>query len=104
MCIRDRANTENNPSQNNKSGLVNPRTFQPSNEGEVAAWEAWNQLEHANLMAFKVTYLTALNKGLPAEKFFQFVSEIKQDNTIKNPGAVFNSKVQTYLEKKEDQS
>jgi len=98
------ANTENNPSQNNKSGLVNPRTFQPSNEGEVAAWEAWNQLEHANLMAFKVTYLTALNKGLPAEKFFQFVSEIKQDNTIKNPGAVFNSKVQTYLEKKEDQS
>ena len=98
------ANTENKPSQNNENSLVDPRTFQPSNEGEVAAWEAWNQLEHTNLMAFKVTYLTALNKGLPAEKFYQFVSEIKQDNTIKNPGAVFNNKVQAYLKNKEDRS
>ncbi|OGG29415.1 hypothetical protein A2971_03955 [Candidatus Gottesmanbacteria bacterium RIFCSPLOWO2_01_FULL_46_21] len=98
------ANTENKPSQNNENSLVDPRTFQPSNEGEVAAWEAWNQLEHTNLMAFKVTYLTALSKGLPAENFYQFVSEIKQDNTIKNPGAVFNNKVQTYLEGKEDRS
>jgi len=98
------ANTGNNTSQNNENSLVDPRTFQPSNGGEVAAWEAWNQLEHTNLMAFKVTYLTALHKGLTAEKFYQFVSEIKQDNTINNPGAVFNNKVQTYLKDKEDRS
>ena len=98
------ANTQNKPNQEKESGLVDPRTFQPSNEGEVAAWEAWNQLEHHNLMAFKVTYLTALHKGLPAEKFYHFVSEIKQDSTIKNPGAVFNNKVQAYLKSKGDQS
>lgn len=98
------ANTQTKPIQEKENGLVDPRTFQPSNEGEVAAWEAWNQLEHNNLMAFKVTYLTALHKGIPAEKFYQFVSEIKQDNTIKNPGAVFNNKVQSCLERKEDQS
>lgn len=69
----------------------------------MAALEAWNQLEHFNPMAFQVTYLTALHKGLPPDKFYQFTSEIKQDPTIKNAGAVFNSKVQAYLEGKEEQ-
>src|SRR3990167_11127788 len=101
---KSETNTQNKPNQNNENSLVDHRTFKPSNEGEVAAWEAWNQLEHTNLMAFKVTYLTALSKGLSAEKFYQFVSEIKQDNTINNLGAVFNNKVQTYLKNKEDQS
>ena len=76
---------------------ANPKTFQPSTEGEVAALEAWNQLEHFNPMAFQVTYLTALHKGLPPDKFYQFTSEIKQDQTIKNAGAVFNQKVKDYL-------
>lgn len=83
---------------------ANPKTFQPSTEGEVVALEAWNQLEHYNPMAFQVTYLTALYKGLPPDKFYQFVSEIKQDSTIEKPGAVFNSKVQAYLEEKEERS
>lgn len=80
---------------------ANPKTFQPTTEGEVAALDAWDQLEHFNPMAFQVTYLTALNKGLPSDKFYQFVNEIKQDPTIEKPGAVFNSKVQAYLEEKE---
>lgn len=76
---------------------ANPKTFQPTTEGEVAALEAWDQLEHFNPMAFQVTYLTALHKGLPPDKFYQFTSEIKQDPTIKNAGAVFNQKVKDYL-------
>lgn len=84
--------------------MANPKTFQANTEGEVAALEAWNQLEHFNPMAFQVTYLTALHKGLPPDKFYQFVSEIKQDPTIEKPGAVFNSKVQAYLEGKEGKS
>lgn len=78
-------------------GFANPKTFQPTTEGEVAALEAWDQLEHFNPMAFQVTYLTALHKGLPPDKFYQFVSEIKQDPTIQNAGAVFNQKVKDYL-------
>jgi len=77
---------------------ANPKTFEASTEGEVAALEAWNQLEHFNPMAFQVTYLTALHKGLSPDKFYQFVSEIKQDPTIQNAGAVFNQKVKDYLE------
>lgn len=77
---------------------ANPKTFQPSTEGEVAALEAWDQLEHFNPMAFQVTYLTALHKGLSPDKFYQFVSEIKQDPTIEKPGAVFNQKVKDYLD------
>lgn len=80
---------------------ANPKTFEASTEGEVAALEAWDQLEHFNPMAFQTTYLTALHKGLPPDKFYQFVSEIKQDLTIEKPGAVFNSKVHTYFEGKE---
>lgn len=80
-----------------KRTWTNPKTFIPSTEKEVAALEAWNQLEHQNPMAFQVTYLTALEKGLPTSLFYQFVSEIKQDSTIKNAGAVFNKKVEAYL-------
>lgn len=84
-------------------GFTNPKTFQSTSEGEVAAWQTWNKLEPNNPMAFQVTYLTALNKGLPPSMFYQFASEIKQDDTIRNPGAVFNDKVRDYLEGKEKQ-
>ncbi len=80
--------------------VIAPKGFQPSNEGEAAAYEAWNQLEHNNLLAFSTTYYAAYKKGLPASLFYQFVSEIKQDETIKNRGAVFNSKLAGYLEQK----
>lgn len=80
--------------------IVNPRTFEPSSEGEVAALEAWKKLEPKNSLAFKITYLNALGKGLPSNMFYQFVSEIRQDSTIRNPGAVFNEKVSSYLKTK----
>ncbi len=80
--------------------VIAPKGFQPSNEGEAAAYEAWNQLEHNNLLAFSTTYYAAYKKGLPASLFYQFVSEIKQDETIKNRGAIFNSKVTSYFEQK----
>lgn len=107
---------ESNPKEFNKSELnnndiadehsykenyiVNPRTFEPSSEGEVAALEAWGKLEPTNPLALKITYLNALGKGLPPNMFYQFVSEIRQDSTIRNPGAVFNEKVTLYLKTK----
>jgi len=107
--------SESNPSEVNKSesneignadkpykgnGIaVSPKNFEPSSEGEVAALEAWEKLDHSHPWAFGTTYLNALCKGLPASMFYQFTSEIQQDNSVKNPGAVFNSKVKEYLEK-----
>lgn len=105
---------ESNPSEVNKSEvnesnvaekhsykgngvMVNPKTFEPSSEGEVAALEAWRKLEPGNPLAFKTTYLNALGKGLPANMFYQFSSEIRQDNSIRNPGAIFNKKVEAYI-------
>lgn len=79
------------------NGIVNPHTYQPSSEGEVAALEAWRKLEPTNPLAFKATYLNALTKGLPPSMFYLFASEIKQDNSVKKPGAVFNKKVETYF-------
>lgn len=89
----------NNTSQDGFQ-IITPKGFQPSNEGEAAAYEAWNQLEHNNPLAFSTTYYTAYKKGLPASLFYQFVSEIKQDESIKNRGAIFNNKVKGYFEQK----
>ncbi len=80
--------------------IVNPRAFEPSSEGELAALEAWKKLEPANPLALKTTYLNALSRGLSPNMFYQFVSEIKQDNTVRNPGAIFNEKVASYLRTK----
>jgi len=101
---QDKTNSPKTEPNKEGKGWVNPKTFQPSNEGELAALDAWDKLEHYNPMAFKLTYLTALYKGLPPDKFYQFVSEIKQDPTVEKPGAVFNSKVQAYFEEREDHS
>jgi len=77
--------------------VINPKTFEPQNEGEVAAKEAWEQLEPNNPYAFQSTYLKALEEGLPTTLFYEYTSQIKQDPSIKNPGAVFNKKVEDYL-------
>ncbi len=82
------------------SKLINPRTFEPSSKEETAALEVWKRLESNNLLAFKSTYLGACKRGLPATIFYQFASEIEQDPTIKNPGAIFNQKVDDYLQRK----
>lgn len=89
-----------NNSSTNDYKVLNPKNFIPSNEGEAAAYEAWNQLEHTNPFSFTTTYYAAYKKGLPPSLFYQFSSEIKQDESIKNKGAVFNSKVVGYFEER----
>lgn len=80
--------------------IINPKTFTPGNEVEVAAHKAWNTLEPNNPIALQSTYLKAAKLGLPPTKFYEFVSEIKQDPTINNKGAVFNQKLRVYLDGK----
>lgn len=89
-------------SSKNRAGVINPKTFDPKSEGELAAKEAWDKLESYNPLAFNTTYLKALQRGLPTNLFYQFVSEIKQDPTIENKGAVFNKKVNDYFAKEVD--
>jgi hypothetical protein len=91
-----------NTYKENSSGFTNildPKQYQPKNAGEVAAKDAWLKLEPNNSRAFYTTYLQATHDGLPPSYFYTFVSEIKQSNADK-PGAVFNSKVKSYFERK----
>jgi phage replication O-like protein O len=89
-----------NNSSNSDYEFLNPKNFTPSNEGEAAALYAWENLEPNNPFAFKTTYYAVYKKGLPAFLFYQFTSEIKQDPTIKNLGAIFNNKVSGYFEQR----
>jgi hypothetical protein len=93
------SNVADKSSYKGNGDMVNPKTFKPSSDGELAALEAWKKLEPENPVAFKITYLHALSNGLPSSIFYLFTSEIRQDNTIKNPGAVFNKKVKDYFER-----
>lgn len=85
-----------NPYKQSEQVRVNPEFFAPSNETEYAAKTAWEQLEPNNPGSFGF-YLWAIKQGLPAQKFYEFASEIKQNPIIKNKGAVFNKKVRDYL-------
>lgn len=80
---------------------VDPRKFQPSNEGETAAFEAWLTLDPYNYPAFGDIYLSAYKRGLPPDFFYQFTSDIKQDPDVKKKSAAFKSKVDEYFEKKQ---
>ncbi|OIP58158.1 MAG: hypothetical protein COX79_01815 [Candidatus Levybacteria bacterium CG_4_10_14_0_2_um_filter_36_16] len=80
------------------SKVINPRTFTPSNDGESIALETYKRLEPNNPFAFQATYLKALKRGLPLHLFGEFASQIEQDNSVKNRGAVFNIKVDEYFE------
>lgn len=79
------------------SMIIDPKDFIPSNVGETAALEAFVALEPNNRKSLSTTYLRAYKKGLPVDLFYRFVSEIEQDNTIKKPGAIFNTKVDQYF-------
>lgn len=79
---------------------TNPKSFAPSNAGEAAALDTWSMLEPFNPFAFQTTYLWAYKKKLPPDLFYQFTSEIQQDDSVKNKGAVFRTKVEDYLNKK----
>lgn len=79
--------------------LIDLKRFIPSNAGETAALEAFVALEANNRPAFTTTYYQAYKRGLPVDRFYQFTSEIEQDRTIRNRGAVFNKKVNDFLTK-----
>lgn len=70
---------------------ADPNSFTPSNETEDAAQRAWQRLEPGKPQSFGF-YLNAARKGLSVTEFDRFVSEIKSDPTITNPGAVFVKK------------
>ncbi|MBC7264776.1 MAG: hypothetical protein H5T64_10555 [Chloroflexi bacterium] len=48
-------------------------------------------------------FYSQVARALPDEVIFRFLSEIKDDKTIENRGAVFTSKVKRYLEKERDE-
>lgn len=80
--------------------IINPKEFSPSNENESMAFETWKRLEPDNPKALQTTYLKALKLKLPLYKFGEFASEIEQDSTIENKGAIFQVKVVRYLKEK----
>lgn len=84
----------------NPNALLDPSRYQSKNAEEAAAKEVWFKLEPNNRLAFSTTYLNAARKGVPASVIYQFCSEIRQDKSIMNPGAVFQKKVNDYLDKK----
>ncbi len=87
----------NNFSKNIEQRLtVHPNTFKPANSDEYTALEAWQRIEPQNPNSFPL-YLSAIGRGLPSGLLLEFASEIEQDNSIKNRGAVFNKKVTDYL-------
>lgn len=93
-----------NTSFNTENTRANPKGFKPMDAGQAAALDAHFKLEPYNPASFHSTYLKAYQKGLPADKFYEFVSEIQQSSNTKKPGAVFNSKVNTYFEEKNNDS
>ena len=77
--------------------FTDPNDYPVSNPDEYAALEAWKKLEPDNKSAFFTTYLPAVRKGIKADSFYRFASEIHQDKTIKNKGSVFQSKVKSII-------
>ncbi len=80
--------------------FVDPKTFEPNSESEVAALAVHRKLEPNNKRAFTTTYLWAALQGLPANLFYQYCSEIQQSKTVRNSGAVFRTKALEYIEKR----
>jgi hypothetical protein len=99
--------TQVNITEDSKKEIEKSETnseFKPNNNDEYSALFAWKSLEPENKSALHTTYLNAVRKGIKANTIFRFVSEIKQDHTIKNPGRVFNKKVEDYILKEDDKS
>ena len=74
---------------------VDPATFMPHNAADVAARDAWQALEPKNPDSFGL-YLHLAKLGMSADMFYRLTSEIRQDLTVENKGALFNSKAMEY--------
>ncbi len=83
----------------NEFNKVDPLLFSAQTESQDAALKAWTKLEPNNPGSFPF-YLAMVKKGLPAEKFYQFTSDILNDSKISPSarGKVFNHKVAQYFE------
>ncbi len=75
---------------------INPHIFIPRSELQHSALAVWKKIEPGKPENFKF-YLWAARKVRPSHKFFILASEVNQDKTIKNKGAVFVWKVMDYL-------
>ena len=82
--------------KNQKKGKTHPYQFVPINRVYFAALEAWKMVEPDKPDSFGL-YLWAAKQGVPYDKLFQFAAEVKEDETIRNKGAVFNDKIMTFL-------
>lgn len=74
----------------------NPNTFKPNNAAQEAALYAWKTLEPNQPDSFSV-YLKFVKNGLSSDIIYRITSEIKQDPTVRNKGALFNTKAYEYL-------
>lgn len=104
---KDRLNTSKNSDKQvgisikkeSQLKFVDPTKFNPDSSAQNAALETWQTLESDKPNSFSF-YLWAAKKGLPVQKFYEFASEIKQDRTILNKGAIFVHKVMIYLQER----
>lgn len=77
---------------------LSPMTFTPTNERETMALQTWQKLEPNKPWTFENTYLPALKKGLPIEKFEEFTNEILAlGEDVENRGALFNWKTHEFF-------
>jgi len=105
-ATEEKRNEDNQTEVNKSEGIADkkitykaedPNKFEPKNAEQSAAKEIWESLEPDNDRAFYTTYLYAAIKGVPASEMYRFSSEIRQDTSIKNKGAVFTEKVKEYM-------
>jgi len=75
---------------------ADPHAYQPSNNIEFVAHEAWKAIEPDNPGSFGF-YLWAGKTGLPDNKFGEYKARVMDDPNIQNKGAVFVSLVTGYL-------
>lgn len=76
--------------------FVNPATFSPGNELEVAAFETWQVVEPENSKSFRF-YLNLIEAGLGVDDFYRIRAEVMQDPSNNNRGELFNHKAREFI-------
>jgi len=77
--------------------LIDPHEFEPTNDAEALASKLWEEFEPDNQRAFTTTYLYAVKVGMSSSEIYVAASEIRQDPTVKNKGALFRAKVSIWI-------
>ncbi len=80
----------------------NQMGFEPRNNDEYVALEAWRMVEPTNPDSFPF-YISAINKKkVPADILFQIAHEVVDDSSIREKGKVFVSKVMKLVNQRKD--